>query len=326
MAGDARPMASGESAGERSNRRLATATTEIVCSRCHGVLALEDGAFACAACGHYYQMVDGIPILSDVSGGDRGNEYKQRQIEFFDGEAAEFEITRPQGQPKLYGWLMAEKFRRSVRGVELRLAGATVLTVCGGSGMDAEFLARQGASVIASDLSLGAVQRAVERGRRTGLPIEAVVADAERLPFADRSVDIVYVHDGLHHLSDPMVGLAEMCRVARECVLLTEPSRAVVTEIAVRFGIALKTEDAGNRVERVTTNEVTACLNDHGLDVVGVDRYAMYYKHEPGWAMRCFSRSRSFRLARLVIATFNVVLGKVGNKLSVRAIRRPGNP
>ena len=98
---------------------------------------------------------------------------------------------------------MTEKFRRSVKGVEDRLPGATLLTVCGGSGMDAEFLAQQGAVVIASDLSLGAAQRAVERGRRAGLPIEAVVADAEHLPFADRSVDIVYVHDGLHHLSDP---------------------------------------------------------------------------------------------------------------------------
>ena len=221
---------------------------------------------------------------------------------------------------------MAEKFRRSVRGVESRLAGATVLTVCGGSGMDAEFLARQGAVVIASDLSLGAAQRAAERGRRSGLPIQAIVADAEHLPFADRSVDIVYVHDGLHHLSDPMVGLAEMCRVARDCVLVTEPSRAVATDIAVRLGIALKEEDAGNRVERVTVEHVAACLTENGLDVVGIDRYAMYYQHKPGWGMRFFSRRQGFRMARLAIVLFNHTLGTVGNKLSLRAVRESTPP
>jgi ubiquinone/menaquinone biosynthesis C-methylase UbiE len=44
------------------------------------------------------------------------------------------------------------------------------------------------------------------------------VADAERLPFPDRSIDVVYVHDGLHHLARPEAGLAEMTRVARLAV------------------------------------------------------------------------------------------------------------
>ena len=293
-----------------------------MCTRCGG--ALDDGGheLGCAGCTSRYPIVDTIPIMSDLAQDDPGTEYKRRQIEFFDGEAAEFEISRPQGQPKLYGWLMEQKFRYSVGELESQLAGATVLTVCGGSGMDAEFLARHGATVIASDLSLGAVQRAAERGRRAALPIEGVVADAEHLPFADRSVDIVYVHDGLHHLSDPLVGLAEMCRVARTCVMVTEPSRAAVTDIAVRLGIALEEEDAGNRVERVAAGDIAACLIDNGMDVVGIDRYAMYYQHEPGPWMRFFSRRRSFWAACAAVTTFNGVLGSIGNKLAVRAVRR----
>ena len=77
-----------------------------------------------------------------------------------------------------------------------------------------------------------------------------------------------------------------MCRVARDCVLVTEPARAAVTAVAVRLGIALREEDAGNRVERVTADEIAACLREHGLEVVGVDRYAMFYRHEPGPWMR----------------------------------------
>lgn len=294
----------------------------LVCSRCRSALAWSGDDVACAACGARYPVVGGIPVLSDLPDGDPAGEYKRRQVEFFAGEAAEFEISRPRHQPRLYGWLMAEKLRRSVAGVESRLAGATVLTVCGGSGMDAEFLARQGASVIVSDLSLAAARRAIERGRRSGLAIDAVVADAERLPFADESVDLVYVHDGLHHLSDPMVGLREMCRVARDCVLVTEPSRAAVTAIAVRLGIALREEDAGNRVERVRAQEIAACFAEHGFDVAAVERYAMYYRHEPGWAMRFFSRRRSFGAARRAIVAFNRFLGSGGNKLSIRAVRK----
>lgn len=321
MPDDVRSGEADASARVLTDATFAATNVELACSQCRGSLASADGEVVCAGCGTRYPVVDEIPILSGVADNDPGTEYKRRQIEFFDEEAAEFEISRPQGQPRLYGWLMAEKFRRSVRGVESQLTRTTVLTVCGGSGMDAEFLARQGAVVIASDLSLRAVQRAVERGRRSGLSIAGVVADAEHLPFSDRSVPIVYVHDGLHHLSDPMVGLVEMCRVARDCVLVTEPSRSAVTAIAVRLSIALEEEDAGNRVERVSVEQLSECLAEQGLGGVRVDRYAMYYQHKPGWAMRFFSRRRSFFMARTAIVAFNFVLGSIGNKLTVRAVR-----
>ena len=293
----------------------------LACPRCRASLLEDSTQAACPACGAVYAMVDRIPVLTMLDDAGPGGEHKRRQIEFFDRGTAEFEITRPRGQPRLYQWLMQEKFARSVRDVEDLLPGATVLTVCGGSGMDAEFLARRGAAVIASDISRGAARRTAERASRGALPIAAVVADAERLPFADRSVDVVYVHDGLHHLSDPMVGLAEMCRVANRAVLVTEPARAAVTALAVRLGIALDREDAGNRVERVTPRQLSSALAQQGFEVVGVDRYAMYYQHEPRWAMHLLSRRRAFTASRLAIVGFNHVLGSIGNKLSVRAVR-----
>ena len=296
-------------------------TVACICPRCHGALSGARDELACGRCHARYSLVHGIPILSVLDADDPASDYKRRQIEFFDGEAEEFEITRPAGQPRLYGWLMTEKFRRSIQGLESWLPGASALTVCGGSGMDAEFLARTGAIVTASDLSIGAARRAVERGRRAGLPITAVVADAERLPFADSSFDIVYVHDGLHHLRDPMVGLAEMCRVARVCVSVTEPAQAAVTAMAVYLGIAQAEEDAGNRVERLTAKQIRACLSDHGLRVVGLDRYAMYYQHGPGLWMRLFSRRRTFPITRTAMAASNHLLGCIGNKISVRATR-----
>ena len=136
---------------------------------------------------------------------------------FFDEQVDhEFELERPSGSPQLYGWFLAEKFRRSV--TDLSLQQLSALVVCGGSGMDGEFLARQCARVISSDISLGAAQRARERANRHGVDIDVVVADAELLPFPDRSIDLVYVHDGLHHLDRPLEGLGEMARVARQAV------------------------------------------------------------------------------------------------------------
>ncbi len=218
---------------------------------------------------------------------DGGDELKRRQASWFDEEVDdELEITRPHGTPALYEWQYLEKFRRSVRGLATALSGSTALTVCGGSGMDAEFLARRGAAVISSDISLGAARRARERASRYGLSITPIVADVERLPFADGAIDLVYVHDGLHHLAHPFDGLGEMARVARLAISVNEPARAAVTALAVRLGLALEFEEAGNRVERLREREIADALEAAGFDIVVAQRYAMYFRHEPGRVTR----------------------------------------
>jgi SAM-dependent methyltransferase len=249
---------------------------------------------------------------------------KQAQADFFDSQPADWEIDRPHGAPALYGWLMMEKLRRSVLGLEALLPGATVLTVCGGSGMDAEFLARAGATVIASDLSLGAAVRTRARAERYGLPIIPVVADAEALPFRARSIDVAYVHDGLHHLAEPEAGLLELARVARHGLSLNEPARAAATAVAVRLGWALTVEEAGNRVQRLDADWVAARLHVSGLRVVGADRYAMFYRHEPGPAIKLLSRPLLLPGAKAAMAAINLAIGRFGNKLSVRAVRDAG--
>jgi SAM-dependent methyltransferase len=232
-----------------------------------------------------------------------------------------WEIERPHGAPLLYGWLMCEKFRRSIEGIEDGIGGEVALVACAGSGMDAEFLARRGAHVIVADLSLSAVQRARERGLRQNIPLAAIVADVEALPFPDRAVGMTYVHDGLHHLRDPYVGLREMARVAARAVSINEPARALVTKMAILAGIASEHEEPGNRVERLDPDLVQLLLRQAGLTVIGADRYAMFYRHAPGLAMHLLSRSRLFPITRTAIESFNNVLGDISNKLAVRAVR-----
>jgi SAM-dependent methyltransferase len=269
-----------------------------------------------------YERVDGIPILVAADGKAVEHGPTQRQREYFDREDdAAFEVTRPHGTPRLHQWLLGEKFRRSVTAVRAMLDGALVVSVCGGSGMDAEFLAAEGARVLLADISPGAAKRARERAERFDLPIFPLVADALQLPLADRSVDVAYIHDGLHHLDRPLVGVAEMCRVARRAISITEPARAAVTAAAVQAGLALEEEEAGNRVERLTLTEIACELQRHGFEVLRGERYAMYYRHRPGRAVRRLSTPVAFELTTTGFKALNLIAGRFGNKLAIQAER-----
>jgi len=289
-----------------------------VCPSCHGPLAWSEQSSTCRSCQAQFATLSGAPILSAAP----HDPHKRQQQRFFDEEAdPEFEIERPYGTPALYQWLIREKFARSVSTLRQFLPHARVLTVCGGSGMDAEYLARAGARVVVSDLSLEAVARALERARRRGLDIAGVVADIEALPFDDRSFDIVYVHDGLHHLQDPFAGLAEMARVASVAVSVNEPARAALTSLAIRLGAAQEEEEAGNRIERLDPARMAAELRACGFQITVCERYGMYYRHEPGWVFRTLSRRVVFPVVRGAIQALNVPFGRFGNKFTLQAIR-----
>ncbi len=330
--------ASGRSVGESAAVGARTSTTAawsgpaFRCPRCREVPApaASGATWNCEACGWSGSAAGGIPILlpqpamaeHDELDHDHPHAHKAAQAAHFDRAAEEeFEIDRPHGTPRLYRFLLGEKFRRAVGPIRPHLGGASALTVCGGSGMDAEFLARAGATVITSDLSLGAATRAKARSDRHGLGIQSIVADVEHLPFADRSIDLVAVHDGLHHLDDPYAGLAEMARVARRWIVVTEPARASVTRLAVRLGLALETEEAGNRVARMEPSEVGAFLEGRGYVVLRAERYAMYYPHHPGAVFSLLSRPLVFPVVRSGWRLANALLGRFGNKMVVVAER-----
>jgi glycosyltransferase involved in cell wall biosynthesis/SAM-dependent methyltransferase len=275
------------------------------------------------------RIVDGIAVFveADRTSHDEvdhqlGGRQKQEQVRHFDRiDEEEFETNRPRGTPRLYRFLLGKKFQLAIDPIRTQIIGASALTVCGGSGMDAEFLARAGAVVTSSDLSLGAASRAKTRFAKWGVNAESVVADVEDLPYGDESIDLVSVHDGLHHLGNPYSGLAEMARVARHWIVVSEPARASVTRWAVRLRLALETEPAGNRVARLDPAEVSAYLAARGFVVLRADRYAMYYPHHPGRVFKALSWPVVYQVTRIGWQIANRAIGRFGNKMLVVARR-----
>ncbi len=70
-------------------------------------------------------------------------------------------------------------------------AGQEVLDVAAGDGNFAIACAREGASVVASDIAPGMVEQGRARTDAEGYDIEWVEADAEDLPFEDEAFDVV---------------------------------------------------------------------------------------------------------------------------------------
>jgi ubiquinone/menaquinone biosynthesis C-methylase UbiE len=248
---------------------------------------------------------------------------REVQQHYYDEECdPEFEIMRPHRCGRLYEYFIEEKFRKGLQVLDLPIAGATVLEVCGGSGMMAEKFARAGAIVTASDFSPAAVIRMRERARRYSFDLTRLVADAENLPFADHVFDIVAVHDGLHHLENPERAVREMARVADKGVLIMDPAHAVLTRLAVKLGIAEEVEDAGNEVKRLKPRKVARILREYGFDDVRWQRTLMYYPHEPGRVFRWFDNTAAFAIFRALFTSANFAIGRLGNKLALAATSR----
>jgi ubiquinone/menaquinone biosynthesis C-methylase UbiE len=94
-------------------------------------------------------------------------------------------------------------------------AGQEVLDVAAGNGNLAVVAAREGAAVVASDLTPAMVELGRMRTETEGLEVDWVVADAEELPFEDGRFDCAASVFGAMFAPRPEVAAREMFRVVR---------------------------------------------------------------------------------------------------------------
>jgi demethylmenaquinone methyltransferase / 2-methoxy-6-polyprenyl-1,4-benzoquinol methylase len=102
-------------------------------------------------------------------------------------------------------------WRREVTQAVAPRPGQLILDVAAGTGTSSEPIAQAGATVIATDLSIGML--VVGRQRRPELSF--VAADALQLPYADRSFHAVTISFGLRNVEDTVAALNEMRRVIK---------------------------------------------------------------------------------------------------------------
>jgi SAM-dependent methyltransferase len=93
--------------------------------------------------------------------------------------------------------------------------GQRVLDVAAGSGNAALAAARRGARVIATDFVPQLLQTAARRAETEGLELETREADAQSLPFADGTFDVVLSTFGVIFAPDQVGAAAELLRVCR---------------------------------------------------------------------------------------------------------------
>ena len=96
------------------------------------------------------------------------------------------------------------------------LAGRRVLEIGCGSAPCSRWLRREGADVVALDLSGGMLARAADLNRATGIAVPLVQADVRALPLTSASVDLACsAFGGLPFVADVDAVLAEVARVLR---------------------------------------------------------------------------------------------------------------
>jgi ubiquinone/menaquinone biosynthesis C-methylase UbiE len=79
-----------------------------------------------------------------------------------------------------------------------------------------------------TDISPGMLSTLTENAQRLGLDVQTLAADAESLPFADESFDLVFGHAVLHHIPDLPKAFSEFARVLAPggtLLFAGEPSR-----------------------------------------------------------------------------------------------------
>jgi len=106
--------------------------------------------------------------------------------------------------------------RRGYCDALLRLAPLSVLDVGCGGGQVIEMLIANGVCCTGTEVVPTAWIGALGN-------VSVVQAEAESLPFADRSFDWVSMRHVPHHLADPQAAFGEALRVSRKGLLLAEP-------------------------------------------------------------------------------------------------------
>lgn len=103
-----------------------------------------------------------------------------------------------------------------------------ILEVGAGMGGDSIYLAKKGASLTVLDFTKEALELIRKNARAAKVDIKTIQADARRMPFKDRTFDILFHQGFLEHFTNPMEMLLEQKRVLK-------PGGFLVVDVPQRY-------------------------------------------------------------------------------------------
>jgi SAM-dependent methyltransferase len=242
---------------------MSTLFDEVIeCPQCRGVdfKAAPDGQI-CARCG-YLAKVDGrfIALLPQDLSDNNAREAEAYKID--DGGVINYMINKPYNYPRL----VQEAYLRCtaiMRDMAAELGeDPSVLFLFGGGGMEAHLSGLLGEKVVIADISTPLLRMAATRFSHYGVPEPAayITCDAERLPFRNKSFDLVVGFEGVHHCLVPQAALSEIWRVARKRAFIVDNYESSLTRLMYRFGQSSQVEHSGVKPNRFTMNMLETML------------------------------------------------------------------
>lgn len=195
-----------------------------------GALELDGDHLVNRASQRRYPVVDAIPVF--VDSGELGPQNRKFQ-RMYDWMSYIYDPGLAVGD-LFYRGKLAGLRRRLAATLALK-SGQRCLYTSIGTGADVPFLAEQvplaSIELVGLDLSRGMLKRCQKRLRAFADTSLLVQANAERLPFAAQSFDVVLHVGGINFFDQPATAVREMQRVAKPgaLVLVSDETKVVVT-------------------------------------------------------------------------------------------------
>lgn len=235
---------------------------------------------------------------------DRNNEeLKQEVREYWDSRPCGTQFTQLEwGSREFFDDV--DRFRFSSQPFMNRLVrfdackGKRLLEIGCGLGTDLVQFARGGALVTGIDLTPRSIELAKRRFELAGLPADLRVADAEALPFADESFDVVYSFGVLHHTPDTGRAVDEVHRVLKpggEMIIMLYAKWSLHVLLGVPLWALWHLGNLGNSVK---PREKASAAAEEWIRVYDGEENPLGKAYSGGEVRRLFHRFRDLQIRR----------------------------
>jgi len=279
----------------------------LICPRDKSPLVLRSDHLACDQ-GHTIRIKNGIPDF--IMGDENLSDEKLQQMAFHDDEEVNetfdeivlrpFNYTKSYADSSLYHLRSFRKVLHAKLGIELQ--NTTILNCGCGGGMEAQFLAENGALVAGFDISQLRAEASATRFALNGLDGLFYRGDSAHLPFPDNSFDLAFYHDSLHHVPIEEIPLAirESVRVAKKGVVLLEAHDSPLRMLLEAFGLSSSIEASGNYVFRFRKSLMEFFSSQTSTELVNYSVTFMKHEHRPGFYARPLVGRLTFESIKLL--------------------------